>query len=100
MVLGFVARPSNTSGRDLDEIIFESLGPEHFRQTLVVCDKFAKEKSGLPLQKAFTLKVAAIQEWLVSTRYTQIQWTADENMIMNGLTKYRQGVPRMRFRTN
>ena len=37
-------------------------------------------------KKALTLEIATIREWLV-TSGAQIRWTADENMIMNGLTK-------------
>ena len=45
-----------------------------------VYDKLSTEKGGLPQQKALTLDIATIRGAL-------IRWTADENMIMNGLTK-------------
>ena len=51
-----------------------------------VYDKVSTQKSGLPQQKALTLEIAAIREWLVNSD-AQIRWAADENMIMNGLTK-------------
>ena len=51
-----------------------------------VCDKVSTEKGGLPQQKALTLEIATIREWLVNSEEL-IRWTADENMIMNGLTK-------------
>ena len=51
-----------------------------------VYDKLLTEKSGLPQQKALTLEIATIRELLVNSD-AQIRWTADENMIMNGLTK-------------
>ena len=54
-----------------------------------VYDKVSTEKGGLPQQKALTLDIATIREWLV-TSGAQIRWTADENMIMNGLTKDHQ----------
>ena len=49
-------------------------------------DKVSTEKEGLPQQKAPTLEIATIREWLVNSR-ALIRWTADENMTMNGLTK-------------
>ena len=52
-----------------------------------VYDKVSTEKKGgLPQQKALTLEIATIREWLVNSG-ALIRWTADENMIMNGLTK-------------
>ena len=51
-----------------------------------VYDKHSTEKGGLPQQKALTLVIATIREWLVNSG-ALIRWTADENMIMNGLTK-------------
>ena len=42
-----------------------------------------------PQQKALTLEIANIREWQVNSD-AQIRWTADENMIMNGLTKDQQ----------
>ena len=48
-------------------------------------DKVSTEKGGLPQRKALTLEIATIREWLVNSG-TLIRWTADENMIMNGLT--------------
>ena len=50
-----------------------------------VYDKLSTENCGLP-QKALTLEIATIREWLVNSG-ALIRWTADENMIMNGLTK-------------
>ena len=50
-----------------------------------VYDKISTEKCGLPQQKALTLEIATFREWLVNPG-AQIRWTADENMIMNGLT--------------
>ena len=51
-----------------------------------VYDKVSTEKGGLPQQKALTLEIATIREWLAHSG-TVMRWTADENMIMNGLTK-------------
>ena len=51
-----------------------------------VYDKVSTEKGGLPQQKALTLEIATIREWLV-TSGAQIRWTADENRIMHGLSK-------------
>ena len=51
-----------------------------------VYDKLSTEKGGLPQQKALTLEMATIREWLVNSG-ALIRWTADENMTMNGLTK-------------
>ena len=51
-----------------------------------VHDKVSTEKGGLPQQKALTLEMATVREWLVNSG-ALIRWTADENMIMNGLTK-------------
>ena len=51
-----------------------------------VYDKVSTEKGGLPQQKALTLEIATIRERLVNSG-ALIRWTADENMIMNGLTK-------------
>ena len=50
-----------------------------------VHDKVSTEKGGLPQQKALPLEIATIWEWSVNSR-ALILWTADENMIMNGLT--------------
>ena len=49
-------------------------------------DKLSTEKGGLPQQKTLTLEIATIRERLVNSG-ALIRWTADENMIMNGLTK-------------
>ena len=54
-----------------------------------VYDNVSTEKGGLPQQKALTLELATIREWLVNSS-ALIRWTADENMIMNGLTKDRK----------
>ena len=51
-----------------------------------VYDKVSTEKGGLPQQKALTLEIAIIEECLV-TPGAEMRWTADEKMIMNGLTK-------------
>ena len=51
-----------------------------------VYDKLSIEKGGLPQQKALTLEIATSREWLVNSG-AMIRWTADENLIMNGLTK-------------
>ena len=51
-----------------------------------VYDKVSTEKGRLPQQKALTQEIATIREWLVNSG-ALIRWTADENMIMNGLTK-------------
>ena len=51
-----------------------------------VYDKLSTEKGGLPQKKLQTLEIATIREWLVNSG-ALIRWTADENMIMNGLTK-------------
>ena len=51
-----------------------------------VFDKLLTEKGGLPQHKALTLEIANIWEWLANSG-ASIRWTADENMIMNGLTK-------------
>ena len=53
---------------------------------LDVYDKVLTEKGGLPQQKALTLEIGLIEEWLV-TPGAEIRWTANEKMIMNGLTK-------------
>ena len=37
-------------------------------------------------KKVLTLDIATIREWLVNSG-ALIRWTADENMIMNGLKK-------------
>ena len=51
-----------------------------------VHDKVSTKKGRLPQQKALTLEISTIREWLVNSG-ALIRWTADENMIMNGLTK-------------
>ena len=51
-----------------------------------VYDKLSTEKGGLPQQKALTVEIATIREWLVNSG-ALIRWTADENMILNCLTK-------------
>ena len=51
-----------------------------------VYDRLAKETGGLPEQKALTMEIAIVREWLSSTGAT-IRWTANENMIGDGLTK-------------
>ena len=51
-----------------------------------VHDEVSTEKGGLPQQKALTLEIVTIRERLV-TSGAHLRWTADENMIMNGLTK-------------
>ena len=51
-----------------------------------VYDKVSTEKGGFPQQKALTQETTTIGEWLV-TSGAEIRWTADEKMIMNGLTK-------------
>ena len=51
-----------------------------------VYDKLSTEKGGLQQQKALTLEIATIREWLVNSD-AQIRWTADDNMIMNGGVK-------------
>ena len=53
---------------------------------LDVYDKPSTEKGGLPQQKALTLEIATIREWLVNSG-ALIRWTANENMIMNGFPK-------------
>ena len=101
-------------GKLLTEILGESAPPSkhvHLKQdatdwpkTIVtdarhVYGKLSTEKGGLPPQKALTLEIATIRELLVNSD-AQIRWTADENMIMNGLTKNnkesRQHVSRVR----
>ena len=84
----------------LSEIFGESAPPSmnlHLKQnakewpkTIVtdvqdVCDKLSTEKVGLPQQKALTLEIATIRKRLVNSG-ALTRWTADENMIMNGLT--------------
>ena len=51
-----------------------------------VYDKLSTEKGRLPQQKALTLDIATFREWLVNSS-ALIRWSADENMIMNGLTQ-------------
>ena len=51
-----------------------------------VYDKVSTEKGGLPQQKTLALEMGTIRECLVNSG-PLIRWTADENMIMNGLTK-------------
>ena len=51
-----------------------------------VSDKVSTEKGGLPQEKAVTLEIATIREWLVNSG-ALIRWNADDNMIMSGLTK-------------
>ena len=48
-----------------------------------VYDKLSTEKGELPQQKAVTLEMATVREWLVNSG-ALIRWTADEHMIMNG----------------
>ena len=55
-----------------------------------VFDNLSTEKGGLPQQKALTPEIATIREWLVNSD-TQIRWTTDENMIMNGLRVLQHG---------
>ena len=50
-----------------------------------VYDKLSTEKTWTPGTEG-TLAIATVREWLVHSD-AQIRWTADENMIMNGLTK-------------
>ena len=63
-------------------------------------DNLSTEKRGLPQQKGADIGDFhhARREWLVNSG-TLIRWTADENMIMNGLTKdhkeSRQHLPRV-----
>ena len=54
-----------------------------------VYDRLAKETGGLPEQKALTMEIAIVREWLLESGAT-IRWTADENMIGDGLTKDKQ----------
>ena len=51
-----------------------------------VDNKLLTEKGGLQQQKALTLEIVTIREWLVNSD-AQIRWTADDNMIMNGGVK-------------
>ena len=51
-----------------------------------VYDRLTKETGGLPEQKALTMEIAGIREWLLDSS-TELRWTADENMINDGLTK-------------
>ena len=51
-----------------------------------VYDRLSKETGGLPEQKALTMEIAGIREWMVATS-AELRWTADENMINDGLTK-------------
>ena len=51
-----------------------------------VYDRLAKETGGLPEQKALTMEIAIVREWLLSTG-AELRWTADENMIGDGLTR-------------
>ena len=51
-----------------------------------VYDRLSKETGGLPEQKALVMEIAGIREWLLEA-LAQIRWTADENMIGDGLTK-------------
>ena len=51
-----------------------------------VYGRLAKETGGLPEQKALTMEIALVREWLVTTG-SEVRWTADENMLANGLTK-------------
>ena len=86
---------------DLNEILGESALSSknlHLKQNAIewpkmivtnawdLYDKLSTEKGGLPQQKALTLEIATIRERLVNSG-ALIRWTADENMIMNGLTK-------------
>ena len=85
----------------LGEILGESAPSSknlHLKQTAIgwpkvivtdaqdVYDKLSTEKGGLPQQNALTLEIVTIREWLVNSG-ALIRWTADENMIMNGMTK-------------
>ena len=54
-----------------------------------VYDRLAKETGGLPEQKALTMEIAGIREWMTETS-CQLRWTADENMVNDGLTKDKQ----------
>ena len=49
-------------------------------------DKLSTEKGGLPQHKPLSMEIATIREWVVNSG-ALIRWTADEKMIMNGLTK-------------
>ena len=51
-----------------------------------VYDNLSTETGGLPQQKALTVDIATIREWLVNSG-ALIRWTANENMIMNGFPK-------------
>ena len=51
-----------------------------------VYDRLSTENGGLPQKKALTVEIATIREWLFNSG-ALIRWTADENMIMNGLTE-------------
>ena len=54
-----------------------------------VYDRLAKETGGLPEQKALTMEIAGVREWIMETS-AALRWTADENMINDGLTKDKQ----------
>ena len=49
-----------------------------------VCDQVSTEKGRT--QTALALEIATMREWLLNSG-ALIRWTADENIIMNGLTK-------------
>ena len=71
-----------------------------WRRTIVtdardVYDKVSTEKAGLSQQKVLTLEITTMGEWLVNS-VAQIRCTADENMIMNSLTKdHRESRPHL-----
>ena len=65
------------------DLLNEILGEKaHLKQNLTV----STEKGGLPQQRALTLEIATIREWFVNSG-ALIRWTADANMVVNGLTK-------------
>ena len=51
-----------------------------------VYDRLAKETGGILEQKALTMEIAIVREWLLASGAI-LRWTADENMIGDGLTK-------------
>ena len=95
-VFNELARP----GRSLSDIVKPSWGItevvtkqriSQLASTLVtdakdLYDTLSKETSSMPEQRALIFELAGFREWLVKYS-TGIKWTADENMIVDALTK-------------
>ena len=98
-VFNELARP----GRSLSDIVKPSWGITEVvtkqRISQLACtlvtdakdlyDTLSKETSSMPEQRALIFELAGLREWLV--KYSAgIKWTADENMIVDTITKDKQ----------